>query len=75
MDTVLDLATNTKLAMIPELRAMIKGFKQHNNQVQRFKPPKWELNPVLCALMRTPFRCHNAEDDVSAGIHHGSPNI
>ncbi len=52
--TVRDPATGTKLASFPELIAMIKGFKQED-QVQKFRPPKWNLNIVLLALTRTPY--------------------
>ena len=53
--TVRDMATNTKLTMVLELCMHYdKGFKQ-NYQVQRFSPPKWDINLVLCALTKTPY--------------------
>jgi hypothetical protein len=43
--TVRDQATGTKLSVIPEIHKMIKGFKMED-QIQRFRPPKWDLSLV-----------------------------
>ena len=52
--TVRDPATNKKIATFPELQAIIKSFK-HDDQIQRFRPPKWNLTLVLQSLTSAPY--------------------
>ena len=51
---VRDQATGTKLSVIPEIHKMIKGFKMED-QIQRFRPPKWDLSLVLRSLTKAPY--------------------
>jgi len=52
--TVRNVSTDTRLAAIPELSAIIKGFKQED-QTKKFKPPEWDLGLVLRNLMEHPY--------------------
>ncbi len=52
--TVRNVATNTKLALVPELSAIIRGFKQADMR-RRFRPPAWDLNLVLTDLTKSPY--------------------
>ncbi len=52
--TVRNVATNTKLALVPELSAIIRVFKQADMR-RRFRPPAWDLNLVLTDLTKFPY--------------------
>jgi len=47
--TVRNVTTDTRLSAIPELSAIIKGFKQED-QTRGFRPPDWDLDLVLQSL-------------------------
>ena len=52
--TVRNVTTDTRLAAIPELSAIIKGFKQED-QTRGFRPPEWDLGLVLKKLTEHPY--------------------
>jgi len=52
--TVRNITTETRLSAIPELAAIIKGFKQED-QTKRFRPPEWDLGLVLQSLTGPPY--------------------
>ena len=54
MATVRNITTETRLSAIPELSAIIKGFKQED-QTKRFRPPEWDLGLVLQSLTGPPY--------------------
>ena len=52
--SVRNFEQGARLTKVPEIAAIIKGFKQEDYKT-KFCPPKWDLNLVLRTLMGPPF--------------------